>query len=380
MNNRKEARRLTICLLLLLISIFMALLVGELSMRIAGKFYDIDFRLYMKELTNSDRLPGGLFIPDKILGQRLRSNNQVLATTSDFSIIYKINSKGLRDKEYDYERVPGKVRILAFGDSFTFGEGISYGKRFTDLPEDYFSNLEIINFGVPGYGIDQELVYFATEGLKYSPDYVIIFINWADIVRYSTDIVKNGSVILQNMNYDPIGTSSTLYLNKNDPFFNGGTNNILKGSYFLSYVHYQITLIKLRNKLEQYDKQLWENIHEEDKKRYEGINDTQTEYKDRTKLIIKKFNELCKRNNIKLIIINIDKSSYLDYLNESDDNIVYYNLANELKQEEKEYSLRFRYDGHYNEKAHAFIGNSLIRILESVILELETTKEKVNRS
>src|SRR4030042_4345946 len=183
--------------------IFLNLIICELSMRVIGKKKNIDFRLYTKELKNSDRLPSDLFVNDDILGRRLKPNVQVLATTSDFSVIYSINSKGLRDKEYDFDNPQGKIRILAFGDSCTFGEGVSYSRRFTDIAEDYFHNVEIINFGVPGYGLDQILLYFAADGLRYKPDYVMVFINRAIERRYSTDIIKDNSIVLDNRSEEP---------------------------------------------------------------------------------------------------------------------------------------------------------------------------------
>lgn len=177
----------------------------------------------------------------------LDPNTSVLATTSDFSVIYKTNSKGLRDKEYSYIKPKGKIRILAFGDSYTFGEGIEYGKRFTDIPENYYPNLEIINFGVPGWGIDQELLRFAAEGLKYSPDYVIIFINLLDVNRYSTNILRNDAIVLEDVvSQKPVNDSSTLFLRKDDALFHRDSNPILKKSQFLNYLNYQITLIKLK--------------------------------------------------------------------------------------------------------------------------------------
>jgi len=120
-------------LIIFIVAIVFSLLLGELIFRLYGAYTGTDFTLYSKELTNPDRLPIGLFaFPDKEIVQTLKPNFQALATTSDFSVIYKINEKGLRDKSYEYEK-NNKVRVLALGDSQTFGEGISYGDRFTDI-------------------------------------------------------------------------------------------------------------------------------------------------------------------------------------------------------------------------------------------------------
>lgn len=246
---------------LLLISSLIAFLIAELAVRVTGRINGVDFRLYMQELKNADRLPKELWISDDILNYKLKPNAQVLATTSDFSVIYKINSKGLRDKEYSYPKPWDKTRILAFGDSFTFGEGVEYGGRFTDIPEGHYPDVEIINFGVPGYGIDQELIYFATEGLKYSPDYVMIFVNLIDIDRYSTDIIKGDLVTLENIiPKNPVSDPSTLFLNRNNAVLNKKANPIILRSYLLSLLQYRISLASLKRNLEKQDREVWRDI------------------------------------------------------------------------------------------------------------------------
>ena len=368
-----KPKSLLIKLLILVISTFITLLIAELITRVVGRINDIDFRLYMQELKNSNRLPEGLFIPDDRVHNKLRPNAQVLATTSDFSVVYKINSKGLRDKEYSYAKPKDKIRILAFGDSFTFGEGIEYGKRFADIPEEYYPNLEIINFGVPGFGIDQELIYFAAEGIKYSPDYVIIFISLLDINRYSTNIINNNTVVLEDaISKNPISNSSTLFLSKNDVMFKGNFNPILKKSYFLSFLDYKIALIRLKRNLEKQDKEIWDAIRSSGKvsnSTVENNKDEEDNRQKRAKMIICKFNELCKKNNIKLIIVKIDKTGNLDYMAHLDNNISYYDLTNDLKNERKKYSLSFKYDGHYNKKTHNYIGRKVIWILRDMMIK-----------
>ena len=364
------------------ISILICLCICELTMRMIGKIEKIDFRLYMKEIKNSDRLPKGLYISDDILQWRPAHNFQALATTSDFSVIYKINSKGLRDKEYDYIKSANKVRMLAFGDSFTFGEGVAYGDRFTDIPEKYFPNLEIINFGVPGYGLDQMLLYFATEGIKYSPDYLIIFMHNYFIERYSTDIIKKDSVVLENISYNtPSGGKKTAYLKQNDNLFIPEKNIILRNSYFLSFLKYRITLFMLKNKLKQDDKNLWAGIiNKADQKRKEdnnkNINTPPKSIQDlsgadpvkyRTVLLVKKFNEICKGHSIKFIIINISAGANMDYLKNIDNGISYYDISNDIMQESKKYNLFFTYDGHYNKKTHAFIAKKITELIKQII-------------
>ena len=85
------------------------------------------------------------------------------------------NSRGLRgSSEHEYEKRPGTLRILTFGDSFTFGDEVSDDETWTYFLEKLLPGSEVINFGVHGYGHDQMLLYLREEGIKYRPDIVIL--------------------------------------------------------------------------------------------------------------------------------------------------------------------------------------------------------------
>jgi len=85
------------------------------------------------------------------------------------------NSRGLRgSSEHAYEKRLGTLRILTFGDSYTFGEGVSDHETFSYYLEKLLPGSEVINFGIHGYGHDQMLLYLREEGIKYHPDIVIL--------------------------------------------------------------------------------------------------------------------------------------------------------------------------------------------------------------
>ncbi len=98
--------------------------------------------------------------------------------------ILNSNSKGLRGKtEYEYQRTPGKRRIVILGDSFTFGEEVSDDETYSHYLESALPNTEVLNLGVQGYGNDQMLLYLKEEGVKYHPDIVILGFAYLDIYR-----------------------------------------------------------------------------------------------------------------------------------------------------------------------------------------------------
>jgi hypothetical protein len=86
----------------------------------------------------------------------------------------RTNARGWRDSDHSVARVPGIRRAVAVGDSFTFGTDVDDGERFTDLLPERIERLEVLNFGVPGYGTDQELRVLETGALAYQPDVVIL--------------------------------------------------------------------------------------------------------------------------------------------------------------------------------------------------------------
>lgn len=104
---------------------------------------------------------------------------------------FDTNAKGLRDRDFNYEKDPARPRILMLGDSLTVGWGVDgaevFSKRLEKLFADAGKSVEVINTGVGNYNTVQETEYFFTEGYKYNPDIVILnyFVNDAEPVPSS---------------------------------------------------------------------------------------------------------------------------------------------------------------------------------------------------
>ena len=94
------------------------------------------------------------------------------------------NSRGFRaTRDYQCDRTPGKKRILVFGDSFTFGEDVNDDETYSGLLGAKRPDVEVINFGVHGYGFDQMLIFLREEGVHYRPDVVILGFVYDDVAR-----------------------------------------------------------------------------------------------------------------------------------------------------------------------------------------------------
>ena len=108
----------------------------------------------------------------------------------EFDVEYRINSFGLRDREYSRLKPPGTRRLLIFGDSFAEGWGVqmeeTVGRRLErelNSTQPDFAN-QVLNFGVAGFGTDQELLYFDQLGRHYEPDHILLLF-------YPNDLLNN---------------------------------------------------------------------------------------------------------------------------------------------------------------------------------------------
>jgi hypothetical protein len=89
--------------------------------------------------------------------------------------IYQANSMGVRaSREYDPSPPAGKVRVAAFGDSFTHASGVPNGFTWEEKLEELDPGLEVMNFGIPGSDPGQGLVRYRKEGIPVRPAVVLI--------------------------------------------------------------------------------------------------------------------------------------------------------------------------------------------------------------
>ena len=108
-----------------------------------------------------------------------------------------INAQGLRGKN-DYPLSPDKntIRVLAFGDSFTFGAEVGDQDCWTEKLNASTPRLEVLNFGVPGFSLDQALLRYEEEGTQFSPRIVLMGFLTENIKRhvnvYRPFLYKNG--------------------------------------------------------------------------------------------------------------------------------------------------------------------------------------------
>ncbi len=90
----------------------------------------------------------------------------------------EINAKGYRGRMGSVGKFDG-FRIIVIGDSITFGNKIPLESTYANqlhetLNKSCSNNYEVLNFGVGGYDILQEISLLEHKGLAYKPNLVVI--------------------------------------------------------------------------------------------------------------------------------------------------------------------------------------------------------------
>ncbi|PON10878.1 hypothetical protein C2W62_47755 [Candidatus Entotheonella serta] len=87
--------------------------------------------------------------------------------------------------DHNYEKVPSphRIRISTFGDSFTHGDGVYNHETWQEKLNSLHHKLEVLNFGVPGFGLDQAFLRFQHDGIEFTSNIVFIGFMSADIRR-----------------------------------------------------------------------------------------------------------------------------------------------------------------------------------------------------
>jgi hypothetical protein len=105
---------------------------------------------------------------DPLLGWTSRPD----ATSADGRV--HINAAGARGRRESPARKPaGVLRVVAFGDSYTFGAEVADEETWCHLLERSRAGLEVINFGVVGYGTDQACLRYMHHAKEFEIDVVL---------------------------------------------------------------------------------------------------------------------------------------------------------------------------------------------------------------
>ncbi len=111
-----------------------------------------------------------------------KPNHKGVNSSSEYTLSFHLNSKGMYDTEHALEKEDGVFRILIMGDSFTqamqVDEPLTAHQQLEDMLNERLGSpdhlYEVVNTGVSSWGTAQELVYYQEQGQLYQPDLVLL--------------------------------------------------------------------------------------------------------------------------------------------------------------------------------------------------------------
>jgi hypothetical protein len=127
------------------------------------------------------RFDASLYTADPVRGWALRPGSEGWSVSEGDAYV-RINSDGLADRERATAKPPHTLRIAVLGDSMTEARQVALEHRFTSVMQRELATcvalggraIDVINFGVPGYGTAQELLTVRSHVWKYEPDIVVV--------------------------------------------------------------------------------------------------------------------------------------------------------------------------------------------------------------
>ncbi|HUS83558.1 MAG TPA: SGNH/GDSL hydrolase family protein, partial [Anaerolineales bacterium] len=140
-----------------------------------GGFLELGLRSFHPLDTGTSR---DYRIPHERFGWALMPGASYVNRLPEEPVRVSYNASGWRDLPRVEDKAEGVVRVLVLGDSFME----AYSVRFEDslpailerLTNTAERQVEVINFGVGGYGTLQEYLVFDAIGRAYQPDVVVL--------------------------------------------------------------------------------------------------------------------------------------------------------------------------------------------------------------
>lgn len=115
--------------------------------------------------------PHPIWIPAQQVEQNERINNLNFAFAAN-------NQYNFNDIERVVSKKPGRYRIAVLGDSFVWGDGVTYDDAWGHVLERdilaTYDGVEVMSWGKPGWSTVRELRFLKEEGYTFKPDLLIV--------------------------------------------------------------------------------------------------------------------------------------------------------------------------------------------------------------
>ena len=158
--------------LLLTASVCLSIAAVEVALRLFAKSsaFRAPPRAVVGEFQNR---PSRNFVVDPRTGWRMRPGVQFRWTIEDGTHDYQANRLGFRSP-HDFEADMAEPTIALVGESFTFGTGVEYGVTYGALIEANLASGTVLNFAMPGFGLDQMWMSIRHQVILLKPDLVVV--------------------------------------------------------------------------------------------------------------------------------------------------------------------------------------------------------------
>ncbi|MCR9289002.1 MAG: hypothetical protein NXI23_16630 [Bacteroidetes bacterium] len=322
-----------------LILISLLFLLGEISLRI------FNFTPYFASKPNIEVLPGGTYIQkDSILGYAhlpgkfkvILQNEHTFETThlpSTLRITYPI------DSHYLYKERP---KMWIMGCSVMHGWGVNDEETLPWLIQKEFAEFEVINWGVSGYGTLHSLLQLENNLPENKPNTIVLAYGQFHQMRnvFSRErrrhVMSWGHLGLLNQPYGKLDSDGKLIIHQSDKL----VHQLWKGAKTFRVIYYGQALI-------------------------EKFLDFFDDRKKVTEQILLRIKHICAKNNIELVLANIEGVG-AEHIEKfcGKNQISFVDISWDVWDEKY---TNHPYDGHPNAKGHLLFAEKLLPFLRNQI-------------
>ena len=197
-NTRSQSSHFRLIVTMNIVTVMLILITGEMATRMLSRssiegeklggavLLPKSWRaltLHNQQLLNKAAGHPTFHVYDDVLGWTVGPNRQ----SADG--LYYSSFEGIRapHEGLSFAKPTKKTRIALVGDSYTFGEDVVYENTWGHFLEKALGpEFEVLNFGVPGYGLDQAYLRYEKDVQEWKPKIVILSFIAHDIERTMT--------------------------------------------------------------------------------------------------------------------------------------------------------------------------------------------------
>ena len=185
-NRRAPSRQFRLIVMMNLVTVLLILVTGEIAIRIVtrsspegekfgsvvlkAKNWEMVALRYRQIIEKASGQLSPYIIYDDLMGWTVGPKRRSAEG------LYWSSSEGIRAPRegVSFAKARRKTEIALVGDSYTFGEEVRYEDTWGSLLDKALGpEFQVLNFGVPGYGVDQAYLRYEKDVRQWKPDVVI---------------------------------------------------------------------------------------------------------------------------------------------------------------------------------------------------------------